>query len=105
MLVRGVVQNSLMRFVSPKRLEFSTFSFLKNTDDDFEVWPRSHANTVLNVCPQGELMVVERLGKLHSVQQPGLFVSIPLMDHIRFRIDVIRIFVYFPVKFIYSCPV
>ena len=98
MLVRNVISKNMLRQVASKQLNspvnmiksMSTFSFLKNTDDDFEVWPRSHANTILNVCPQGELMVVERLGKLHSIQRPGLFVSIPLMDHIRFRIDVSR---------------
>ena len=66
-----------------------SFSFMESTDgEEFALWPRTHPNTILNVCPQGELMIIERLGKLHSVEQAGMFVAIPIMDHISFRIDV-----------------
>ncbi|CAE7433682.1 unnamed protein product, partial [Symbiodinium microadriaticum] len=56
--------------------------------DDAEIWPRSHANTVLNICPKGEVMVVERLGKLHNIQSGGYFLAIPVIDNIRFVIDM-----------------
>ncbi|CAM9501542.1 unnamed protein product, partial [Discosporangium mesarthrocarpum] len=51
-------------------------------------WPISQRNTVINVCQQGERMVVERLGKLHSIQNPGWFIAIPFFDHIAYRIDM-----------------
>lgn len=51
-------------------------------------WPVSHFNTILNVCPQGERMVVERLGSLYKIYEPGLFVSIPCVDNIAFRVDM-----------------
>jgi hypothetical protein len=81
------------RLTLPKKRinrQFASFSFIGNGGGggDFDFWPRSHPNTILNVCPQGELMVVERLGKLHSIQQAGLFFSIPVVDSIRYRIDV-----------------
>lgn len=48
----------------------------------------SHFNSILNVCPQGERMVVERLGSLYKIYEPGLFVSIPCVDSIAFRVDM-----------------
>lgn len=43
-------------------------------EDDAErdtQWPVWALNTVLNVCPQGHVMVVERFGALHEIRQPG----------------------------------
>ena len=51
-------------------------------------WPRTAANTIIVVCPQGEKMIVERLGKMHSIQEPGFFFAIPLIDRIAYRIDM-----------------
>jgi len=39
-------------------------------------------NTIFNVCHQGSTKVVERLGKFHSVKNPGYFWAIPLIDQI-----------------------
>lgn len=63
-------------------------SLLIDVDDDMDRWPRSKNNTILNICPQGKMMVVERLGKLHSVEGAGWFLSIPYIDSIRFVIDM-----------------
>lgn len=84
----GVQRGTIVPSLS--RRQFSSFSFMNGGvgDDDFEIWPRSHPNTLINVCPQGELMVVERLGKLHSIRQAGLFVAIPVIDTIRYRVDM-----------------
>lgn len=57
-------------------------------DDDLDTWPRSKTNTIMNVCPQGSKMVVERLGKFHSTKEGGWFVAIPLVDDIRFVVDM-----------------
>lgn len=51
-------------------------------------WPVSRFNTFLNVCAQGQLMVIERLGSLHKIQQPGFFVAIPFIDKISFVVDM-----------------
>lgn len=61
---------------------------LLDFDDDLDRWPRAKSNTLLNVCPQGCKMVVERLGKLHSIQEGGWFLAIPGIDRIRFVVDM-----------------
>lgn len=53
-------------------------------------WPRSKVNTGLNICPQGEVMVIERLGKFSSIQTSGLFFAIPVIDQIRYRITMME---------------
>jgi hypothetical protein len=70
---------------------FSSFTFMDSggsIGDEYELWPKSHPNTIFNVCPQGEAMIIERFGKLSSIEKPGLFLAVPLVDNIRFRIDV-----------------
>lgn len=57
-------------------------------DDDLDKWPRKKINSVINVCAQGERMVVERLGKLDSIKESGWFFAIPFVDNIRFVIDM-----------------
>ncbi|CAM9755663.1 unnamed protein product [Ectocarpus sp. 6 AP-2014] len=51
-------------------------------------WPVSHPNSLVNVCPQGSRMVVERLGKLSSIERPGWFIAIPVIDKIAYRVDM-----------------
>jgi regulator of protease activity HflC (stomatin/prohibitin superfamily) len=45
-------------------------------------------NTILNIVPQGELHVIERLGKMHAVEQSGWFIAIPFIDQIAYVIDM-----------------
>jgi regulator of protease activity HflC (stomatin/prohibitin superfamily) len=45
-------------------------------------------NTILNVCARGDVMVIERLGKLHRIQTEGYFFAIPFVDNIRFCVDM-----------------
>lgn len=40
-----------------------------------DVWPLTKANTILNVCPQGERYVVERFGKLLDIKESGWFIG------------------------------
>ncbi|GMH65602.1 hypothetical protein TL16_g04238, partial [Triparma laevis f. inornata] len=42
----------------------------------------------LNIVPQGEKQVVERLGKLHAVQESGWYLAIPMIDQIAYSIDM-----------------
>jgi regulator of protease activity HflC (stomatin/prohibitin superfamily) len=51
-------------------------------------WPIKKPNTVFNIVPQGFLYVVERFGKLHTVENSGWFFAIPFVDSISYVIDV-----------------
>lgn len=51
-------------------------------------WPVTKANTFFNIVPQGHKYVVERFGKLHSVQDSGYFFAIPWVDQIAYVIDI-----------------
>lgn len=51
-------------------------------------WPVTKANTIFNIVPQGHRYVVERFGKLHSIEDSGWFLAVPLMDKIAYIIDV-----------------
>lgn len=51
-------------------------------------WPVSKANTIFNIVPQGHRYVVERFGKLHSIQESGWFLAIPIVDTISYVIDI-----------------
>ncbi len=66
--------------------QLSSYSF-SNPHGIDEEWPLVTRNTVLNVCPQGEKMVIERLGRYERVQEPGWFLAIPLIDRIAYRVD------------------
>ena len=68
----------------PRRHNSSFIDF----DDEADNWPKARVNTVINVCPQGEQMVVERLGKLSSVKECGWFIGIPLVDTIQYVVDM-----------------
>jgi regulator of protease activity HflC (stomatin/prohibitin superfamily) len=45
---------------------------------------RPPLNTLVNIVPQGSLMVVERLGRYHRTMEPGLHVLLPVLDRIRY---------------------
>jgi hypothetical protein len=51
-------------------------------------WPVTKPNTIFNIVPQGHKYVVERFGKLHSVEDSGWFLAIPFVDQIAYVIDV-----------------
>ena len=51
-------------------------------------WPIRKANTVLNVVPQGKVMVVERLGKLLDLKTSGYFFAVPVIDQISYVVDL-----------------
>ena len=52
------------------------------------MWPVTKSNTVFNIVPQGHKYVVERFGKLHSVEDSGWFLAIPFVDQIAYVIDI-----------------
>ena len=51
-------------------------------------WPVRANNTVINIVPQGYRYVVERFGRMHKIQDSGLFLAIPLVDTISYVIDI-----------------
>ena len=69
-------------------LSARSFSSYVDFYDDLDNWPRTKMNTVLNVCPQGEQMVVERLGKFDSVREGGWWLAVPVIDQITFVVDM-----------------
>ena len=51
-------------------------------------WPVRANNTFINIVPQGYRYVVERFGRMHKIQDSGLFLAIPLVDTISYVIDI-----------------
>lgn len=51
-------------------------------------WPITKTNSIFNIVPQGHKHVVERFGKLHSVQDSGWFLAIPFVDQIAYVVDI-----------------
>ena len=82
----GTAATSFRSYTSTRAtLQRSSFIDL---DDDLDTWPRAKQHSIINVCAQGERMVVERLGKLNSIKESGWFVAIPFIDQIRFVVDM-----------------
>ena len=79
---------TVLRHPTAPSLSVRSFSSYVDFDDDLDNWPRTKMNTVLNVCPQGEQMVVERLGKFDSVREGGWWLAIPIIDQITFVVDM-----------------
>jgi regulator of protease activity HflC (stomatin/prohibitin superfamily) len=48
----------------------------------------SKFNTMVNFLPQGYEYVIERFGKLHSVEPSGLLVLVPFVDKIKYAVDM-----------------
>ena len=51
-------------------------------------WPITKSNTILNIVPQGNKFVVERLGKMSTIHDSGFFFAIPFVDQIAYVIDL-----------------
>lgn len=48
----------------------------------------SKPNTFVNICPHGYVIMRERLGKLYSMEKPGLFLAIPIIDNLRYKVNL-----------------
>lgn len=69
--------------------DFRLLSSPSSSDSiDIGRWPIRKKNTILNIVPQGQKHVVERLGRLHSIEESGYFFAIPFFDEISYIIDV-----------------
>lgn len=49
---------------------------------------RSAPNFIINICNQNDNIIIERLGKYSRLQKPGIFLAIPLIDKLRYVIDM-----------------
>ena len=58
------------------------------TTDVINSWPNAGTNTVLNIVPQGSVHVIERFGRFLREQRPGLYLAIPFVDRIAYRVDM-----------------
>jgi len=55
--------------------------------DDIPDNPRARTNTLVNMCHQGTVTVVERFGKYSHEVPPGLFIALPFVDRLH-TIDI-----------------
>mmetsp|Transcript_18266 Transcript_18266/g.27084 ORF Transcript_18266/g.27084 Transcript_18266/m.27084 type:complete len:377 (-) Transcript_18266:9-1139(-) len=81
-------QPRLYSTTRPILYSFDTF----NSNDvsgvmELNRWPITKANTILNIVPQGNKFVVERLGKMSTIHDSGFFFAIPFVDQIAYIID------------------
>jgi regulator of protease activity HflC (stomatin/prohibitin superfamily) len=65
---------------------FSLVKIQKNFSDGKYISTRP--NFILNICNQSDNIVIERLGKFHKIQKPGIFLAIPILDKLRYVIDI-----------------
>lgn len=92
-LVRKGINSSLhvQRYSTSRPLSYSFDSFGgggSSGNDELSRWPITKPNTILNIVPQGKRYVVERFGKMHSIENSGYFFAIPFVDNIAYIIDV-----------------
>lgn len=81
------VANKLIDEVARSQRQSKSMSPQEQPIFDVTTWPPRKFNTILNVCPRGQHMVVERLGRLHTIHDAGLFVAIPFIDRINYVVD------------------
>ena len=55
---------------------------------NIDAWPIVGRNTVVNMCPEGKVMVIETLGKFSKLQKSGLFFLVPIFQKIAYVVDM-----------------
>lgn len=68
--------------------QFSSYRLVGGDNGMMGKWPVTKPNTIFNIVPQGYKFIIERFGKLHSVEDSGWFLAIPFVDQIAYVIDV-----------------
>lgn len=82
---------SLPYFIKNSKFSFSRFSQnsqKQNSDYSSEDFIHSKVNKIINICSQHENIVIERFGQFHKIQKPGIFFSIPIIDNLRYCVDM-----------------
>jgi hypothetical protein len=76
-----------MRNYSSTQTNLYSFDGAGSSGLELNHWPITKSNTILNIVPQGNKYVVERLGKMSAIQESGYFFAIPFIDQISYVID------------------
>ena len=91
--ITGLTTASSKTFVSASTKQASVFvpKAIQDSDDENNDAKQNEAhlvrrrlNTLINIVPEGTSVVMRRLGKFHSVKNPGLFFAIPFVDELVF---------------------
>jgi len=67
--------------------KFNFHNFSKQCFTTNVKYIRSSPNLLINICNQNDNIIIERLGKYHRIQTPGIFFAIPFLDKLRYVID------------------
>ena len=86
-MIRSKFNSNLLKVNSNLLKVNSNQLKLFSSSDEFTKYIRSKHNTIINICNQNEKIIIERFGKFLSVQNPGLFLAIPLIDKIKYVFD------------------
>lgn len=69
--------------------KFVKYKFSDNSDYITKKYIiKDRINFLLNICNQNENIVVERFGKFYSLQKPGFFFAIPIIDKLKYVVDI-----------------
>ena len=67
------LQQLKLRSYSSTQPTLYSFDSAGSSGLELNHWPITKANTILNIVPQGNKYVVERLGKMSAIQESGYF--------------------------------
>ena len=81
------LQQLKLRNYSSTQTHLYSFDGAGSSGLELNHWPITKSNTILNIVPQGNKYVVERLGKMSAIQESGYFFAIPFIDQISYVID------------------
>jgi regulator of protease activity HflC (stomatin/prohibitin superfamily) len=88
-MMSNLINRNLMNLSRPVCRFTSSYKNFSTTNDETNLqWPIKKINTILNVCPQGYKIIVERFGTMKSIQESGLFFAIPFVDKLSYTIDM-----------------
>eukprot|EP01103_Thecamoeba_quadrilineata_P000294 TRINITY_DN10249_c0_g1_i1.p1 TRINITY_DN10249_c0_g1~~TRINITY_DN10249_c0_g1_i1.p1 ORF type:complete len:373 (-),score=93.59 TRINITY_DN10249_c0_g1_i1:19-1137(-) len=82
-----LLQTSLRRISNRAKPPGSRHREINLEIDENEGMFMAKPNTVINICPQGFEMILERLGKFERRISPGWFFAIPIIDRIAYVVD------------------
>jgi regulator of protease activity HflC (stomatin/prohibitin superfamily) len=70
----------------PRLQNRSLDKFESKEEKQIYTWPISKINTILNICAEKDLYIIERFGKYNRTAKSGIFFAIPFVDKIKYRI-------------------
>mmetsp|Transcript_27657 Transcript_27657/g.33636 ORF Transcript_27657/g.33636 Transcript_27657/m.33636 type:complete len:359 (-) Transcript_27657:267-1343(-) len=91
LIQRNLSKHALRQTRTLSSYGFDSIAGISNDRDSMAElyrWPIGKTNTVLNIVPQGKKYVVERFGKLHTIEESGWFLALPVIDRISYIVDL-----------------